>query len=260
MDETVYFLEYLIRENLDGTHLIDSNFTFLNRELALHYGLTDVKGQEMRFHRLPDNSPRGGLLAQAAIHKVTSNGTETSPVRRGNFVLSQLFGRPSPPPPADAGALEPDIRGATTIRERLLLHRKQASCSRCHKLIDPPGVALESFDPIGGFRNRYRQLPDDGRRNRFKYGADVDSSGVTSLGIPFQNINEFKGILIEQEKESGLILRNLTEQLVVYATGAEVQFVDRDQIQAIVEEVRDQGGGLRSLIHQITRCDLFTHR
>ena len=260
LDETVYFLEYLIREDLDVTHLIDSNFTFLNRELALLYGLSDVKGQEMRFYRLPKNSPRGGLLAQAAIHKVTANGTETSPVRRGNFVLSQLFGRPSPPPPPDAGTLEPDIREARTMRERLLAHRNQPSCSRCHQWIDPPGFALESFDPIGGFRHRYRQLPDKGRRNRFIEGAKVDSSGVTSAGIPFLTISDFKAVLIEEEKKTNALLKNMTERLVIYATGAEIQFADRDQIQAIVQKVRSQGGGLRSLVHQIIDSDLFTHR
>ena len=99
LDETVYYLEYLFRENLDVTYLIDADFTFLNRELASQYNLTGVKGQHMRRHPLPKFNPRGGLLAQAAIHKVTANGTATSPVRRGNFVLSQLLGIPSPPSP-----------------------------------------------------------------------------------------------------------------------------------------------------------------
>jgi hypothetical protein len=105
LDETVYYLEYLFRENMDVTYLIDADFTFLNRELASHYNLTGVKGQHMRRHPLPKFNPRGGLLAQAAVHKVTANGTATSPVRRGNFVLSQLLGIPSPPLPPKQGRL-----------------------------------------------------------------------------------------------------------------------------------------------------------
>jgi hypothetical protein len=260
LDETVYYLEYLFRENLDVTYLIDADFTFLNRELASLYNLTGVKGQHMRRHPLPKFNPRGGLLAQAAIHKVTANGTATSPVRRGNFVLSQLLGMPSPPPPPEAGTLEPDIRGATTVRERLEAHRQQPSCNRCHQFIDPPGFALESFDPIGRFRVSYRQLPVNGKANRFVLGLAVDSSGVTSSGRTFNGFSEFKVALLREEKETGRILRNLTEQLVVYATGTEIQFADRDRISEIVETIRSQNGGLRNLLHLIIQSKLFTHR
>ena len=260
LDETVYFLEYLIRKDLDVAHLIDADFTFVNRELALLYNLSGVKGQHMRRQTLPKASPRGGLLAQAAIHKVTANGTETSPVRRGNFVLTQLLGIPSPPPPPDAGALEPDVRGVTTIRERLEAHRELASCNRCHQWIDPPGFALESFDPIGRFRNRYRKVPERGRVNRFILGQNVDASGVTSEGISFEGINQFKTILLREEQETRRMLRNLTENLIVYATGAEIQFADRDRISELVEAVKKQGGGLRILVHQIIQSEQFTHR
>ena len=260
LDETVYYLEYLFRENLDVTYLIDADFTFLNRELASQYNLTGVKGQHMRRHPLPKFNPRGGLLAQAAIHKVTANGTATSPVRRGNFVLSQLLGMPSPPPPPEAGTLEPDIRGATTVRERLEAHRQQPSCNRCHQFIDPPGFALESFDPIGRFRFKYRQLPVRGKSNRFVLGPAVDSSGVTSSGTSFKGFKEFKVALLGEEKETGRILRNLTEQLVVYATGTEIQFADRDRISEIVETIRSQNGGLRDLLHLIIQSKLYTHR
>lgn len=260
LDETVYYLEHLFRESLDATYLIESDFTFLNRELASHYDLTGVKGQQMRHHLLPDMTPRGGLLAHAAIHKVTANGSTTSPVRRGNFVLSQLLGMPSPPPPPEAGTLEPDIRGATTVRERLEAHRKQQSCNRCHQFIDPPGFALESFDPIGRFRVNYRQLSTKGKRNRLISGLAVDSSGVTSSGIRFNGFSEFKAVLLHEEKETGRLLRNLTEQLVVYATGTEIQFADRDRISGIVKTMRSESGGLRTLLHLIIQSKLFTHR
>jgi Protein of unknown function (DUF1588) len=108
--------------------------------------------------QLPANSNRGGLLTQASILKVTANGTTTSPVRRGSWVLSNLLGQPPAPPPPNAGSVEPDTRGAATIRDLLEKHKSDAVCASCHKTIDPPGFALESFDVIGGYRKRYRSV------------------------------------------------------------------------------------------------------
>ena len=155
-EETELFLAELIAEDLGVGHLIDAEFTFLNRRLAEHYDIPGVAGQQMRQVQLPADSPRGGLLTQASIHKITSNGTTTSPIPRGNFVLANLLGRPAPPPPAAVDIPEPDTRGTTTIREQLDAHRTSPVCANCHRTIDPPGFALEAFDPIGGFRTRYR--------------------------------------------------------------------------------------------------------
>ena len=138
--ETELFLTELIAEDLSVDHLIDADFTFVNRRLAEHYGLEGVVGQQMRKVELPADSPRGGILTQASIHKITANGTTTSPVPRGNFVLANLLGTPAPPPPADVGSLEPDTRGTTTIREQLTAHRANPVCASCHRSIDPPGL------------------------------------------------------------------------------------------------------------------------
>ncbi|MEE2778469.1 MAG: DUF1592 domain-containing protein, partial [Acidobacteriota bacterium] len=186
--ETRLFLAELVEEDLGIGNLIDSDFTFLNRRLAEHYGIEGVEGQEMRKVVLAEDSPRGGLLTQASIHKITANGTTTSPVPRGNFVLDNLLGQPAPPPPAGVEGLEPDTRGATTIREQLDKHRSDPTCNSCHRRIDPPGFALESFDPIGGFRTTYRVLAaEQVAPNGFKYrtyelGPDVDITGVTPQG------------------------------------------------------------------------------
>ena len=128
----------------------------LNRRLAEHYGIAGVSGEEFRRVPLPPGCHRGGVLTQASVLKVTANGTVTSPVLRGAWVMKRLLGEPLPPPPPDVPAFEPDTRGATTIRAQLDKHRNLAACASCHSRMDPPGFALENFDVIGGWRERYR--------------------------------------------------------------------------------------------------------
>jgi hypothetical protein len=130
----------------------------LNRRLAEHYGIPGVEGLTIRRVELPKDSPRGGVLTQGAVLKVTANGTNTSPVVRGVWVLDRILGTPAPPPPSGIPSVEPDIRGTTTLREQLAKHRSVPSCAGCHSKIDPPGFALENFDVIGGWRDRYRSL------------------------------------------------------------------------------------------------------
>ncbi len=130
----------------------------LNGRLAKHYGIPGVEGWEFRKVALPPDSHRGGVLTMASVLKVTANGTTTSPVLRGAWVLDRILGTPPPRPPVNVAALEPDIRGATTIREQLAKHRQIATCASCHRSIDPPGFALESFDVIGGWRENYRTI------------------------------------------------------------------------------------------------------
>ena len=150
--EPELFFTELVEKNLGLTNLIDSEFTFLNRRLAEHYGIPGVTGQHFRKVTLPKDSSRGGMLTQAAVLKTTANGTVTSPVTRGNFVLTSILG--TPPPPPTIGSIEPNTRGKTTIRQILAAHRNNETCNKCHREIDPPGFALESFDPIGGFSDQ----------------------------------------------------------------------------------------------------------
>ena len=153
----------------------------LNGRLAKHYGIPGVDGWTFQRVKLPPESHRGGVLTMAAILKVTANGTNTSPVMRGAWVLDRIFGRPPKPPPPDAGSIEPDIRGSTTIREQLDKHRRVESCARCHVKIDPPGFALENFDVIGGWREFYRSTGNgkpvkiDGKEMRYLQGPAVDA-------------------------------------------------------------------------------------
>ncbi|MBL9199906.1 MAG: DUF1592 domain-containing protein, partial [Opitutaceae bacterium] len=161
LGETRAFFTELLRGDLPARNLVASDFAMLNDKLATHYGLPPVEGVALRKVALPPDSVRGGLLTQAAVLKVTANGTTTSPVMRGAWIMERILGQPPPPPPPSVPAVEPDIRGAATIRQQLEKHRTLENCSACHSRIDPPGFALESFDVMGGFRARYRAMSDN---------------------------------------------------------------------------------------------------
>ena len=262
--ETELFLGALLDENRGVDHLVAADFTFVNRRLAEHYGLSGVAGQRMRRVALPADSPRGGLLTHASVLKVTANGTTTSPVPRGNFVLANLLGTPPPPPPPGIEGLEPDTRGTTTIREQLTAHRANPVCASCHRSIDPPGFALESFDPIGGFRTRYRasggQIEVEGFTAPlpFTEGPPVDPSGVTPAGDAFAGIGEYKALMLRDDLEQ--VARHLASQLLVFSTGAEIEFADRGAVETIVARLAGGGYPVRSMIHEVVQSDLFRSR
>jgi hypothetical protein len=201
----------------------------------------------MRKVALSEDSFRGGLLTQASILKITADGSSTSPVTRGAFVVTNLLGQPPSPPPASATINEPDTRGTTTIREQLEKHRDLESCALCHNHIDPPGFAMESFDPVGGFRTTYRRT--DG-----KEALEVDASGISEAGDAFSGIQEFKALLLKEEDE---VARHLISQLVIYATGGEIEFADREDLSRIVKQTRAAGYPVRSIIHAIVQSNLF---
>jgi hypothetical protein len=261
----LYFAD-LVGGNRPVRYIVDSDFTYLNDRLAAHYGVTGVEGGAMRRTALPAGSVRGGLMTQASVLKVTANGTTTSPVLRGKWIMERIVGYEIPPPPAAVPAVEPDTRGAVTIRQQLDKHRTDESCAGCHRKIDPPGFALESFDVLGGWRDRYRAdaiLEDrvlgfgkNGWAFTFSMAQPVDASGEFQ-GSTFSGVQEFKELLLQDEAQ---LARNLTRQFTVYATGAPVRFSDRTKIDAIVESTRSSGYGIRSLIEQIVLSDLFRHK
>jgi hypothetical protein len=261
--ETELFFAEILKNDLSLTNFVASDFSMLNGRLAKHYGISGVDGWQ--FHRitLPPDSHRGGLLTMASVLKVTANGTYTSPVTRGVWILERILGTPPSPPPENVTGLVPDIRGATTIREQLEKHRQDESCAGCHREIDPPGFALESFDVIGGWRDRYRlsgwtreaeEVIVDGQKMRYYNGAKVDATGILPDGRTFQNIDEFKQLLLSDKDQ---LARALTEKLVTYSTGAAPRIADESQIEAIVTEVCRNDHGLRTLIHEIVKSQLF---
>jgi hypothetical protein len=261
--EPEWFFTELMNENLSLANLIDSDFTFVNSRLATLYSIPDVQGQQFRKVELPEGSPRGGVLTQAAILKTTANGTTTSPVMRGNFVLTNFLGTPPAPPPPAVGSIEPDTRGKTTIREILASHRDIETCNKCHREIDPPGFAMESFDPIGGFRTHYRISGGESTFGGFtasrppKQGPPVDASGVTADDKEFSGIEEFKQHLLEQQEQ---VARNFTSQLVVYSTGGQIQFADREEIEAILNHTRENDFPVRDILHEVVQSKLFRNK
>jgi hypothetical protein len=263
LEETRLFVEELFRADLPARNIVSSDFTFLNQRLAEHYGVPGVAGVNMRRVALPRDSLRGGLMTQASILKITANGTTTSPVLRGHWITERILGMETPPPPK-VPSVEPDIRGAVTIRQQLEKHRADASCASCHSKMDPPGLALESFDIMGGWRDRYRAAKEgvtnaagvgmDGQRFAFYYALPVDCTGTLPDGRPFQDVRELKRLLLENPEP---IARNLVRQLSVYATGAPVRFSDRAQIEGILQRTRTGDYGVRSIVRELVQSDLF---
>jgi hypothetical protein len=261
--ETRGFLRELIADDLPITDLLKPGFAMLTQRLAEHYGIPGVAGVEVRKVPLPAESPRGGLLGQAAIHKLTANGTTTSPVKRGVWVMDRLFNDPAPPPPPGISAVDPDTRGATTVREQLDKHRNNGNCAACHAKIDPAGFALEAFDPIGGLRDRYRsndkgdEPPEKGKtalRVQYKLGPKVDVSGELTDGRKFIGPMELNALLVADPSK---LARAFVAHLSRYATGADVSYADRAEIRRIVKNAQGRGFGLRSLIHGLTTSHLF---
>jgi len=265
--ETRAYFRELLEKNLGAGYLIKSDFAMLNEKLAVHYGIPGVSGSQIRRVALPADCPRGGFLTQASILKITANGTTTSPVPRGAFVMTRLLGQPPDPPPPNIPAIEPDVRGAKTIREQLDKHRSDVVCASCHARMDPPGFALEAFDVIGGFRNRYRSIGEGDPAPRgsidpfigigFKLGPVVDSSSILPDGRAFKDVLEFQSLLLT---DSHKLLKNLAEQFLIYGTGRDVTFSDRDQIAAIITRTETRGGGIRTLLHELIQSKLFQTR
>lgn len=266
VDETRAFFGELIDKDLPARNLVSSDFVMVNSRLAQLYGLQRVEGAAIRRVELPKDSVRGGLLTQASVLKVTANGTTTSPVLRGVWITERILGLPIPPKPASVPAIEPDTRGATTIRAQLEKHRTQATCSSCHAKIDPPGFALESFDVFGGWRDHYRAVGPGERVHGYgKNGAPfafheaqpVDPSGVLPGGGAFKDVRDLKCLLLQDDRQ---IARNLVRQLVTYSTGAPVRFADRSKIEAILDSASTGDYRIKTLIHQIILSDLFRNK
>lgn len=255
--ETEHFISEMFRSDLPLANLIDSDWTMLNERLAKHYRIDGVVGPDFRRVSLDKSrTVRGGLLTHASIHAVTSNGSTTSPVIRGAWMLEKFLGTPAPPPPPDVPAIEPDIRGATTIKEQLARHRDIASCNSCHRKIDPLGFALENFDVIGGWRENYRALvePRPGARAKLSDGPPVDSADEWEGVGRFSGFQEFRELLKQRED---LVVQNLTHQLAAFALGRVPGFADRQPLKDIATNVREKKSGMKSLVLDLVASPVF---
>jgi mono/diheme cytochrome c family protein len=255
VQETRAFFRRVLDENLSVREFAAANWTFANESLAKHYGLPGITSLALQKVSLPADSAYGGLWTQPAVLKVTANGTYTSPVKRGVWVAERLLGTPIPPPPPNTPAVEPDIRGAKTLREQLALHSSQGSCAACHAKFDPYGFALESFDVTGSYRKNYRVLnPERKSGPWWTDGLAVDCSGKTPAGQTFSDIRELRKVIAQNPAQ---LARGVTRHLVTYATGAPATRLDQPAIDAIVTASAKDNHGLRSLIHGIVQSELF---
>ena len=262
--ETRAFFTAMLRDNLSVRVLVDADFAFVNDRLARHYALPPVEGSAMRRVALPEESPYGGLLTQASVLKLSADGTNTSPVLRGVWMMDRLLGQPPPPPPPGIPAVEPDIRGANTMRDLIAQHTAAETCARCHEQFDPLGLALENFDVLGRWRARYRGL-EVGERvvgidragHDFSYtlASAVDGTGELADGRNFEDVHELKRLL---RTDTRTLARNLLQQFTVYATGTPVRFGDRPEIKAILERCAPDGYRVGDLLRELVLSRIFT--
>ncbi|MBA3698054.1 MAG: DUF1592 domain-containing protein [Planctomycetes bacterium] len=265
--ETQHFVRELLERDLGVGALVDSDWTFVNQRLAKHYGIAGVHGFEFRKVALRPEHHRGGVLTHAGVLKATTNGTYTSPIKRGVWLLEQLVGRPPSPPPPDIEAVQPDIRGATTLRQQIEKHRALTACAGCHAKIDPPGFALEHYDVLGGYRTRYRTpSPGEGVKASLEkltsypdlkqvwLVSPVDSSATTDGGERFDDLAGYKRILLRDVDQ---VARTVVRKLMIYGTGSDAQFADRELMDQIIATTRPQGHGLRSLVHALVQSRAF---
>ena len=268
--ETRAYFRDLVKRDLGAAMLVSAPHAYLNQRLAEHYDLPPVKGAALRRVDLPADSVRGGLLTQASILKVTANGANTSPVLRGVWLLERIVGTPAPPPPPNVGSIEPDTRGATTIREQLAKHQSVKTCAGCHQKIDPPGFVLEAFDPIGRYRDYYRTTETGEKLDKVmtflgshyghvKYlkGASVDTRSQLPGGAEIADIRAYKAALASRPD---LLARSLVRKLVTFATGVSVEAGDELVVDAILKKSEKSAFGLCTLIHEVVQSELFTQK
>jgi hypothetical protein len=250
LEETRTFLMEAMSTDQSVADMLLSSNTFLNSRLARFYKINVPLSDRVERVSLKPEHRRIGLLSHGSVLKVTANGTNTSPVLRGLWVSNRVLGDYIPPPPENVPAIEPDVRGATTVRELLEKHRSDPSCASCHVKMDPPGFALENFDAAGRWRERYPAVID----GKVKAGAIIDPSYTTALGESFRDLNDFVRIAASNPRKLG---QNFAAKLIVYGTGAPVLFVDRAGIERIVDESEANRFGIKSILYSVVSSDLF---
>lgn len=243
-EESTRFFESILREDKSILTFLDADYTFLNERLARHYGIDGVEGSELRKVSLPSGN-RGGLITQASILTITSNPTRTSPVKRGKWILEELLGEPPPPPPPDVGELMEDESALTgTLRQQMEQHRANPNCATCHARLDPLGFGLENFDAIGAWRDKDGEHP-------------VDASATLPDGQSFTGPRELRQVLATKERE---FRRCLTEKLLTYALGRGLEYYDQCAVDAICENLAQDGDRFSRLILEIVHSEPFQLR
>ncbi len=247
--ETELVFAHILKEDRSLVELIESDYTFLNEDLAKHYDITGVTGPEMRKVTLPPDSPRGGVLTQGTVLTVTSNPTRTSPVKRGVFILDAILGTRPPPPPPNIPALEdaasPEQLSKMTLRETLALHASDKLCASCHSRMDPLGLALENFNALGRWRDQELNQP-------------IETAGKLITGESFANIRELKRILATSHRQDFYYC--LSQKLLTYALGRALDYYDTETLDQLVAQLEASGGRPSALLQGIVSSAPFQQR
>jgi hypothetical protein len=255
--EARLFFHDLLKNNGSVAQFIDSEHTFVDKKLAKLYDLPEKSSLRLAdgFQKvsLKGNTKRGGLLGMAGVLTVSANGVETSPVTRGIWVMENILGIQAPPPPDEVPAIDPDVTGATTVRERLAKHSTDRTCAECHRKIDPLGFSLESFDPIGRWRTHYAKP-----KKKDAPAPKIDTTGEFSSGESYADFDSFKAI-IRQTREDHFT-RHLIRQVLSYTTGRHMETTDEFEIEEIQARVKKNSLGLQTLITECLTSEIFRSR
>ncbi len=254
LKEPVAFFTEVFRAGAPATDLIDSNYAMLNARLAQHYGLPVIAGDDLRKVELPEDSIRGGVLTQAALLTMNSDGVDSHPIRRGVWILERMLNDPPPPPPPnvpDIDEEDPDFRGLS-LKERIEKHREPGSCRNCHEKIDPWGIALENFGATGRYRPQVKLL-EEGRESR----RSVDSNVHLPDGLPISGVRDLRKHLLQQKREQ--CMQAIAYFMLTYALGRPVDIGDRRDLEKINVRFADSGYDLRELLLAIVESDAFLH-
>ena len=238
--ESAMLFESIVAEDQKIDRLINADYTFVNSELAKHYRMKAVQGDKMQRVSLAD-SPRRGILGHGSILAITSFPGRTSPVVRGNWVLSSLLGTPPPPPPPNASEFDDRIRESRrlTQRQKLERHRTNPNCYGCHSQIDPLGFALEEFEWFGRYRGSRR----------------IDSSGKLPGGESFKGLKGLSQALIEERVDD--LVKQVTRKMLSYALGRQLEYYDEATVRSLANTLNENDRKLRSLIYAIVKSDAF---
>jgi hypothetical protein len=245
--ETQLFIDSILRENRSVLDLLTANYTFVNERLAKHYGIPNIQGSYFRRVTFPPDSPRGGLLSQGSVLAVTSYATRTSPVLRGKWVLENLLSSPPPPPPPNVPALKTDGSEPgkmLTMRDAMVKHRENPACAGCHARMDPIGFSMENFDALGQWRER-------------DAGSVIDASGLLPDGTKFDGIPGLRKLLIDHSDE---YVSTVTEKLLMYAVGRNLQYYDAPAVREIVRGAARDKYTLASLVLGVVKSTPFQMR
>ena len=248
--EPFEFFAEVLNQNLPITAFLDSDFLVINERLARHYGITGVKGPEFRRVSIRQEHHRGGVLGMAGLMTYLADGTRTLPMRRGTWVLRELLNDPPNNPPPNAGEIQPNTSGKNlTVRQRLELHRRDDVCASCHAKLDPYGLALENYDAIGAWRDRF-----NGEGYRGSNGPLLDVSGTFPNGHKFAALEEYKsGLMAEKDK----FARALSIKLLTYALCRPVGYADHTLIDSLVATLKRNNYEIQPLIHAIVDGEAF---